>query len=251
MLMPLLRAGRGADRVDDLLVAGAAAGDAADRSRISSSVPPPGCARRYSCAVISIAGVQKPHCRPWWSWNACCSATSVPSGSASPSTVSASDRPPGRRTSGTSAPSRRRARTLQLPQKPFSQARCVPVRSRSSRRKSASVRRGSTCASRQRRSPRPAPRAARVMRRIRLRRPRSASRSARSASVARDPPPVGAADLDVVGGLEPASDAATAVERRVVEAGAATRSPTSTRCGAGATRRRTSSAAGTSPPRRA
>ena len=31
--------------------------------------------------------MQKPHCRPWLSWNACCRRPRVPSGSARPSTV--------------------------------------------------------------------------------------------------------------------------------------------------------------------
>ena len=37
--------------------------------------------------VVRKPGVQKPHCRPWQSANACCTGDRVPSGSVSPSTV--------------------------------------------------------------------------------------------------------------------------------------------------------------------
>src|SRR5579884_2671617 len=89
-----------------------------------------------------MPGVQKPHCRPCWSQNACwigCSSAPF----ASPSTVSSS------------APSActaniRQERTVrpfikivQAPQTPCSQPTCVPVRRRSSRMKSTSSLRGS------------------------------------------------------------------------------------------------------------
>ena len=51
----------GADRLDDVLVAGAAAQIAGQASRMSSSVAS-GYFRSRSVAVISMPGVQKPHC---------------------------------------------------------------------------------------------------------------------------------------------------------------------------------------------
>ena len=49
-----------------------------------------------------MPGVQKPHCRAWFSWNACCIGSSVPSSASSPSIVV------------TSPPSACTARTVQL-----------------------------------------------------------------------------------------------------------------------------------------
>src|SRR4030095_16653335 len=92
-----------------------------------------------------MAGVQKPHCSPWFSQNDSRSGWSL-SPPASPSTVVTAQ--PSACTANirqerAEAPS---TRTVQLPHTPCSQARCVPVKSRSSRRKSASVSRASTSA---------------------------------------------------------------------------------------------------------
>ena len=38
-------------------------------------------------AAITMPGVQYPHCRPWFSMNACCIGCSVPSAAARPSIV--------------------------------------------------------------------------------------------------------------------------------------------------------------------
>ena len=46
-----------------------------------------GWSRRPAVIVVRKPGVQKPHCRPWHSANACCTGPSEPSGPASPSTV--------------------------------------------------------------------------------------------------------------------------------------------------------------------
>src|SRR5215471_13518499 len=58
----------------------------ATTSRISSSVGD-GVSRRNAVISIRKPGVQKPHCSPWWSVNACCSGLSA-SGVPSASTVS-------------------------------------------------------------------------------------------------------------------------------------------------------------------
>ena len=91
-------------------------------------------------------GVQKPHCRPWASCRARCTVLSSPSGGVKPSIVVTS--PPSAWTANmrqarTAAPSNS---TVQAPHTPCSHPRCVPVSRQSSRRKSASVLRGSTAA---------------------------------------------------------------------------------------------------------
>ena len=80
---------RGRDRLDDVVVAGAAAeiafqalADLASRSR------PSGCVFTRSIALITMPGVQKPHCSAWCSRNISCIGCSVPSAAASPSIVS-------------------------------------------------------------------------------------------------------------------------------------------------------------------
>ncbi len=97
-----------------------------------------------------MAGVQKPHWIAACSVNARCRSSRSPPSCASPSTVSTAwpfACTASIRHERTLWPSNR---TLQFPQKPCSHARCVPFRPRSSRRKSARVRRGSTTPSRHR-----------------------------------------------------------------------------------------------------
>ena len=80
-----------------------------------------------STAVISMPGVQKPHCRPCFSQNASCSGC-MSSTPPRPSMVRTSDRRrPERRASGRSARPRRLTRTVQAPQTPCSQPTWVPV----------------------------------------------------------------------------------------------------------------------------
>src|SRR3954470_15079644 len=93
-------------------------------------------------AVISIPGVQKPHCSAWRSWKPCCTGSSCPF-RCSDSTVRIS------------CPSHIAARavhdftglpsmsTTHAPQFDVSQPQCVPVRSSVSRRKCTSSMRGS------------------------------------------------------------------------------------------------------------
>src|SRR5512145_301380 len=93
-----------------------------------------------------MPGVQKPHCRPWFSLNACCIGCSVPSGFATPSMVRMS------------APSACIATIEQLlialpfmctvhaPHWAVSQPTCVPVSRRFSRMKVTSSVRASTSA---------------------------------------------------------------------------------------------------------
>src|SRR4051812_43034357 len=92
--------------------------------------------------VMSIPGVQNPHCRPWQVTNPSCTGSS--SGPwARPSTVS-TDAPSAITASTvqdfTGTPSRR---TTQAPQFVVSQPQCVPVRPSSSRRRWVSSSRGS------------------------------------------------------------------------------------------------------------
>src|SRR2546427_7043439 len=109
----------------------------ADRpSRTSASVGS-GLTCRRSSAVISMPGVQKPHCRPWCSRNASCSGWSTPSRirpsmvtSSAPSACTASIRHERAASPLT--------RIVQAPQMPCSQPTWVPVSARSSRRKSTS-----------------------------------------------------------------------------------------------------------------
>src|SRR6266545_2819606 len=110
-------------------------------SRTSSSVGLGFCCSSSS-ALMSMPGVQNPHCRPWLSQNACWRGCRLPSGAASPSTV---------RTSAPSActASIRHERavfpstsTVHAPQTPCSQDTRTPVSSTSSRRKSARLLRG-------------------------------------------------------------------------------------------------------------
>ena len=128
------QAGRGGDRLDDALVAGAAAEDGGRAPPGSPSRSAPGCSRSSSSAVMSMPGVQKPHCSPWCSWNASWSGWSAvrrrPSTvmTSAPSAWTASIRQ-----ERTASPS---TRTVHAPQTPCSQPTWVPVRPRSSRRKS-------------------------------------------------------------------------------------------------------------------
>ena len=117
--------------------------------RISSSVGS-GVWSSSHRAVSSIAGVQKPHCRPWQSMNARCTG-SRPPGGASPSTVrtvwpSAIAASTVQDFTGTSS-----SHTTQAPQLDVSQPQWVPVSPSSSRRRCTSSSRGSTS----RRSTRP------------------------------------------------------------------------------------------------
>ena len=77
---------------------------------------------------ITMPGVQKPHCRPWWSWNACWITLSEPSGFAMPSMVVTSR--PSQSTANirqefTELPS---TRIVQVPHCAMPQPNFVPVR---------------------------------------------------------------------------------------------------------------------------
>src|SRR5438552_3847379 len=111
-------------------------------SRISASLGA-GLRSSSSCATTIMPGVQKPHCRPWHTRNASCSGLSPAAGvrpsivvTAAPSHWAASSRQ-----ARALQPS---TRTVQAPHTPCSQPTWVPVRPRSSRRKSLSARRAST-----------------------------------------------------------------------------------------------------------
>src|SRR3546814_6832054 len=100
--------------------------------------------------VITKPGVQKPHWSPWHSRSADWTGDSSPSGDAMPSTVVTSlpsACTANMRHERTAAPS---TRTVHAPHTPCSQPRWVPVRWQRSRRKSASVSRGSTVSLRSR-----------------------------------------------------------------------------------------------------
>src|SRR6478735_2160869 len=102
-----------------------------------------GFSRRSAVALISIPGVQYPHCSAWCELNACCSFVSS-SPSASPSTVSMLE--PSAWTASimqlfASVPS---TITEHAPQLPVSHPMWLPVRSRSSRMKWISSFRAST-----------------------------------------------------------------------------------------------------------
>jgi len=111
-------------------------------SRTSSAVGPELLSSSQR-AVISMPGVQKPHCSPWHSAKAVCIGSSAPC-FVSPSTVV------------TRCPSAMTARIVQdltgvssshtthAPQLDVSQPQCEPVSPRSSRRKWISSSRGST-----------------------------------------------------------------------------------------------------------
>src|SRR6516225_2802116 len=111
--------------------------------RSSSSLP---LRRTMSTAVMIMPGVQKPHCRPWFSRNASCIGCNGPSWAASPSMVS------------TLAPSSCSAKTVQdlialpltcttqAPHCDVSQPTCVPVSRKCSRKSCTSSVRGSTLA---------------------------------------------------------------------------------------------------------
>ena len=106
----------------------------------------PGCCFSRSCAAISMPGVQKPHCSALRSRNAACRSAISPL-SDSPSMVSTDAScacTASIRQERTISPL---TRTVQAPQTPCSQPTCVPVSCRCSRRKSARLSRGSTCAS--------------------------------------------------------------------------------------------------------
>src|ERR1041385_1821849 len=109
----------------------------------SSSLP---LRRTMSTAVITMPGVQKPHCRPWFSRNASCIGCNGPSGAASPSMVSTA--PPSAWSASvvqdfTAMPLRW---TTQAPHCEVSQPTWVPVSRRCSRRNWTRRVRGSTSA---------------------------------------------------------------------------------------------------------
>src|SRR5262249_24162170 len=112
--------------------------------RISSSVGF-GFSFRNAVAVSIIPGVQKPHCRPCSSWNACWIGCR-PSAVCSPSTVVTSCPPACTAKTVhdfTGVPS---SNTVHAPHDVVSQPRCVPVRPSVSRRKCVSSSRVSTSA---------------------------------------------------------------------------------------------------------
>src|SRR5262244_1286647 len=106
-----------------------------------------GLSRRNSVSVVSIPGVQKPHCRPWLSRNASCSGLSLSGLGASPSTVVIEWPSACTASIRQERAERSSNRMVQAPHTPCSQPRCVPVSPIVWRRKSASVSRTSTSAS--------------------------------------------------------------------------------------------------------
>ena len=134
-------------RVDDEHVARAAADVALQRDADLLVAWAPGCARSSAFAVSTMPGVQKPHWRPCFSQNACCTGCSVPA--SRPSALDRLDlarRRPAPRTAGTSAPARRRAAPCRR--------RRRPARSRRACRSGRGPRGGSrtaACAARPRR----------------------------------------------------------------------------------------------------
>ena len=133
---------RGLDRVDDGLIAGAAAVIAGQMLADLLAIR-----RRTllskSCAAISIPGVQKPHCSALRSRKAACRSAISPL-SDNPSMVSTealSACTASIRQERTISPF---TRTVHAPHTPCSQPTCVPVSCRCSRRKSARLRRGRT-----------------------------------------------------------------------------------------------------------
>ncbi len=140
------RARRGLHGVDNGLIAGTAAIIAGKMLAYLLAVRLWRCCCSKSCAAISMPGVQYPHCSALRSRKAACRSAISPL-SDRPSMVS-TDVP------CVCTASIRQARTIssftrtvQAPQTPCSQPTCVPVRCRCSRRKSARLSRGKTCAS--------------------------------------------------------------------------------------------------------
>ena len=128
----------------DVLVAGAPAQVAGDRlaGLVLGRV---GVVPQVGATVVRKPGVQKPHCRPWHSLNACCTGCRLAVGgprspstvvTSAPSTVTANSR---HERTGTPSSS-----TVQAPQTPCSQPTWVPVSPRSWRSASDSSRRAGT-----------------------------------------------------------------------------------------------------------
>ena len=114
--------------LDDPLVAGAAAEVAGQAVADLVVGRGRGCRSRKAVTDTTKPGVQNPHCRPWHSWNACCTGLSVPSAAARPSTVvtsAPSACTANSRHERTASPS---SSTVQAPHTPCSQPRWVPVR---------------------------------------------------------------------------------------------------------------------------
>ena len=88
--------------------------------------------------------MQKPHCRPWHSANACCTGPSEPSALVSPSTVVISQSTAETANIRHDRIGRPSTRIVQAPHTPCSQPTCVPVSPRSWRSASESSRRAGT-----------------------------------------------------------------------------------------------------------
>ena len=131
-------------RLDDVVIAGAAADVAVEllADRLSSSAP--GWRATRSSALITMPGVQKPHCRPWHSRNAACIGCSVPSAAASPSIVRTLAPAACAASTLHDLTARPSTSTVHAPHWAVSQPTCVPVSARSMRRKSTSSVRSST-----------------------------------------------------------------------------------------------------------
>jgi hypothetical protein len=110
----------------------------------ASSCEGVGLSRSPAVIVVRKPGVQKPHCRPWHSANACWTGPREPSDRVSPSTVVISVPTADTaniRHARTGSPS---TSTVQAPQTPCSQPTWVPVSPRSWRSASDSSRRAGT-----------------------------------------------------------------------------------------------------------
>ena len=111
--------------------------------RRSPRAPPPrsaGVLRAARRRLVMNPGVQKPHCRPWHSWKACCTGAGRRRAAAA---LDGGDLVAVGRHGEASGRSGRRpsTSTVHAPQTPCSQPTCVPVSPRSWRRKSDSSRR--------------------------------------------------------------------------------------------------------------
>ena len=96
-------------------------------SRASSSVGV-GFSSRPAVMVVRKPGVQKPHCSPWHSANACCTGPSEPSALVRPSTVVISQSTADTANIRHDRIGRPSTSTVHAPQTPCSQPTWVPVR---------------------------------------------------------------------------------------------------------------------------
>ncbi len=131
------------------------------RHRLPASMSSIACSSCASSSALRPAtmdmtkpGVQKPHCEPCWSTMACCTGCRLPSGArmssmvriCAPSSMDTNWMHALTARQTRRSPSSRTTSTVQAPQSPSLQPSLVPVRPRSSRSQSSSVRVGTTSA---------------------------------------------------------------------------------------------------------